>query len=49
MLFKLLKPAPPEKRIMGIGGGIAVTSISTVKIPILYKVNGIVYNKTFTI
>jgi hypothetical protein len=34
---------------MGIGGGVAVAGVGTVKIPIAWKVDGKVYNKIFTI
>jgi hypothetical protein len=34
---------------MGVGGGVAVAGVGTVKIPIACEVNGKVYNKTFTI
>ena len=48
-LFETMRPAPPGKRVMGVGGGVTVAGIGTVKIPIACEVDGIVYNKTFTI
>lgn len=48
-LFDTLRPAPPGKRVMGVGGGVAVAGVGTVKILIACKVDGRVRNKTFTI
>ena len=48
-LFETLRPAPPGKRVMGVGGGVAVAGVGTVKIPIACKVDGKAHNKTFTI
>ena len=33
---------------MGVGGGVAVAGVGTVKIPIACKIDGKVYNKAFT-
>ena len=48
-LFETLDPAPPGKRVMGVGGGVAVVGVGTVRIPIACEIDSKTHNKSFSI